>query len=123
MSSNSLILKSTIFPEWYTERIQPWYQSVPPSPPLSTVLRENSYVPVSTDYEDLLPIMSFFRGDLSGQGEHDELAKKLGAQGKEWSRNFWSWSDMQACELSYLSLSYFILFLSVLIFGFGGLIY
>ena len=28
MSSNSLILKSTIFPEWYTERIQPWVQSV-----------------------------------------------------------------------------------------------
>jgi len=26
MSTKSVVLKSTIFPEWYTERIMPWVQ-------------------------------------------------------------------------------------------------
>ena len=26
MASNTLILKSTIFPEWYADRVQPWVQ-------------------------------------------------------------------------------------------------
>jgi len=26
MASNSLVLKSTIFPEWYADRVQPWVQ-------------------------------------------------------------------------------------------------
>jgi len=28
MSTNSLVLKSTIFPEWYQDMIQPWVQCV-----------------------------------------------------------------------------------------------
>lgn len=28
MSSNSLVLKSTIFPEWYQDHIQAWLQCV-----------------------------------------------------------------------------------------------
>lgn len=30
MSTNSLVLKSTIFPEWYQDMIQPWVQCVSP---------------------------------------------------------------------------------------------
>lgn len=26
MSSNSMVLKSTVFPEWYSDKIQPWLQ-------------------------------------------------------------------------------------------------
>lgn len=28
MASNTLVLKSTIFPEWFQERVQPWVQYV-----------------------------------------------------------------------------------------------
>ena len=28
MSTRSLVLKSTIFPEWYADRLQPWFQCV-----------------------------------------------------------------------------------------------
>lgn len=26
MSSNSMVLKSTVFPEWYSDKVQPWLQ-------------------------------------------------------------------------------------------------
>ena len=26
MNSNSVVFKSTIFPEWYSQRLMPWYQ-------------------------------------------------------------------------------------------------
>ena len=53
MSSNSAVLKSTIFPEWYETRIQPWVQCV-----CLPVLRyvadcACSYIPVKVDYTDL----------------------------------------------------------------------
>lgn len=35
MSTNSLVLKSTIFPEWYNDRIQPCAFPLPPYPPSS----------------------------------------------------------------------------------------
>lgn len=37
MSGRSLVLKSTIFPEWYADRVMPWYH----------------FVPVKIDYTDL----------------------------------------------------------------------
>lgn len=37
MSGRCLVLKSTIFPEWYADRIMPWYH----------------FVPVKVDYSDL----------------------------------------------------------------------
>ncbi|GAA5943781.1 uncharacterized protein JCM15063_006491, partial [Sporobolomyces koalae] len=69
MSSNSLVLKSTIFPEWYSDMIQPWVH----------------YVPISTDYQDLWSIMAFFKGDENGVGSHDDIARQLATNGKEWT--------------------------------------
>ena len=43
LNSNALILKSTIYPEWWNDRIQPWVH----------------YVPVKVDYEDIYDIMAF----------------------------------------------------------------
>ncbi|SCZ93839.1 BZ3500_MvSof-1268-A1-R1_Chr6-3g08919 [Microbotryum saponariae] len=82
MASNSLVLKSTIFPEWYAERIQPWYH----------------YVPVNVDHQDLYSIMAFFKGDLEGKGGHDVSTEQIAMQGKEWTEGHWRWVDMQACE-------------------------
>lgn len=111
MASNSLVLKSTvglagrsppsfprptstdsgalpndhrpqIFPEWYSERIMPWVH----------------YVPVKIDYTDLYDLMAFFAGDLDGKGGHDDLAKQIAYNGKQWTEQHWRWEDMQACK-------------------------
>ncbi|BGP39508.1 Protein O-glucosyltransferase 2 [Rhodotorula kratochvilovae] len=79
MSTNSLVLKSTVFPEWYADRIQPWVH----------------YVPLKTDYTDLYPILAFFKG-VDGRGGHDELAEKIASAGKQWAEENWRWVDMQA---------------------------
>ncbi|KAF9255706.1 hypothetical protein L218DRAFT_950560 [Marasmius fiardii PR-910] len=80
MTSNALVFKSTIFPEWYTERVQPWVH----------------YVPVQVDLSDLYDSLIFFRGDPNGEGAHEELAKKIAAQGREWSKTFWRKEDLIA---------------------------
>ena len=40
--------------------------------------------------------MAFFRGDLDGNGAHDELANQIAQNGKVWVEEMWHWSDMQA---------------------------
>lgn len=80
MASNSLVLKSTIFPEWYSDRIMPWVH----------------YVPLKVDYTDLYDLMAFFAGDLNGRGGHDDLAKQIALNGKDWTEKHWRWEDMQA---------------------------
>jgi hypothetical protein len=42
--------------------------------------------------------MAFFRGKLGGEGEHDEMAERIGKEGKEWAEGYWRWEDMEACE-------------------------
>ncbi|BGP40133.1 hypothetical protein JCM10450v2_004112 [Rhodotorula kratochvilovae] len=80
MSMKACVLKSTLFPEWYGDRIQPWLH----------------YVPVKVDYSDLYDILTFFRGTPDGKGAHDELAKKIGLAGKHWARDHWRKQDMAA---------------------------
>ncbi|KAG7091997.1 hypothetical protein E1B28_008384 [Marasmius oreades] len=80
ITSNALVFKSTVFPEWYTARIQPWVH----------------YVPVQVDLSDLYDSLIFFRGDPNGEGAHEELAKKIATEGREWSRTFWRREDLIA---------------------------
>ncbi|GAA5873960.1 hypothetical protein JCM8547_001588 [Rhodosporidiobolus lusitaniae] len=80
MSMKACVLKSTLFPEWYGDRIQPWVH----------------YVPVKVDYSDIYDIMTFFRGTPDGLGGHDELARKIGLAGKHWARDHWRKQDMAA---------------------------
>ncbi|KAG8966015.1 Glycosyltransferase Family 90 domain containing protein [Tulasnella sp. 419] len=82
MTSRSMVFKSTVFPEWYADRVQPWFH----------------YVPIKNDLTDLYDVISFFRGDTEGGGGHDMLAEKIGLQGREWSRNFWRKEDMVAYQ-------------------------
>nr|XP_031859158.1 uncharacterized protein CI109_005353 [Kwoniella shandongensis]KAA5526230.1 hypothetical protein CI109_005353 [Kwoniella shandongensis] len=76
MSTNSVVLKSTIFPEWYTDRIQPWVH----------------YIPIKADLTDLYDVLSFFRG------EHDDMARQIAMAGKGWSKKFWRKEDMVAYQ-------------------------
>ncbi|OAV95361.1 hypothetical protein PTTG_05423 [Puccinia triticina 1-1 BBBD Race 1] len=119
MSTKSLVLKSTIFPEWYSDRIQPWVH----------------YVPIKVDYSDLYDVMVFFKGDDDEENAgpsppptkpdgpripqhsrttreartdrarrapvgtskgHDHLAEKIATQGKRWAAEHWRRTDMAA---------------------------
>ena len=48
-------------------------------------------------------IMSFFRGDLTGAGAHDELAREIALAGQEWVGECFRWADLEVyqyrCEL------------------------
>ncbi|BGP32207.1 hypothetical protein JCM10296v2_003987 [Rhodotorula toruloides] len=80
LSTNSVVLKSTIFPEWYAGWIQPWVH----------------YIPLKIDYTDLFDIISFFAGDLDGRNGHDALAKQIADNGKEYATKYWRYADMEA---------------------------
>ncbi|GAA5967932.1 hypothetical protein JCM11641_005812 [Rhodosporidiobolus odoratus] len=79
ISTNSLVLKQTIFPEWYSDMIQPWVH----------------YVPISTDFSDLWTAMAFFIGDENAKGGHDEIAKEIAMQGKKWAETHWRYVDIE----------------------------
>lgn len=38
----------------------------------------------------------FFRGDITGAGSHDEMAKKIALAGARWARTFWRDEDATA---------------------------
>ncbi|KAG6883534.1 hypothetical protein C0993_005630 [Termitomyces sp. T159_Od127] len=80
VTSNSVVFKATVFPEWYTDRIAPWVH----------------YVPIQADLSDLADALTFFRGDPNGVGAHDELARAIAGRGRAWSRAFWRKEDMTA---------------------------
>ncbi|KAF5381689.1 hypothetical protein D9615_005598 [Tricholomella constricta] len=80
ITSNSLIFKSTIYPEWFGDRIMPWIH----------------YIPVQVDFSDLYDSLLFFRGDLHGENAHDELAREIAMAGRDWSLRFWRKEDLAA---------------------------
>ncbi|OJA20997.1 hypothetical protein AZE42_09122 [Rhizopogon vesiculosus] len=80
ITSNSLVFKTTIYPEWYMDRIAPWVH----------------YVPVQLDLSDLHDTLIFFRGGVSGEGAHEDMAQKIATAGREWSKKFWRREDLTA---------------------------
>ncbi|CAK5262218.1 unnamed protein product [Mycena citricolor] len=80
LTSNAVVFKSTIYPEWYIDRIQPWLH----------------YVPVQLDLSDLHDALTFFRGDAGGVGSHEELAHRIAVAGRIWSKTFWRREDLVA---------------------------
>lgn len=80
MSSHALVFKSTVFPEWWTDRAQPWVH----------------YVPVQLDYSDLYDSLVFFGGGPEGEGAHEEMARKIASAGREWVEKFWRKEDVTA---------------------------
>ncbi|KAF8908122.1 glycosyl transferase family 90-domain-containing protein [Gymnopilus junonius] len=80
ITSNALVFKSTVYPEWYTDRIEPWVH----------------YVPVQLDLSDLWDALVFFRGDPAGNGAHEDIAKEIAEAGRAWSKSFWRKEDMVA---------------------------
>ncbi|KAG2151174.1 glycosyl transferase family 90-domain-containing protein [Suillus bovinus] len=80
ITSNALVFKTTIYPEWFMDRIAPWVH----------------YVPVQIDLSDLYDAFTFFRGGPQGEGAHEDLAKKIAGAGREWSKQYWRQEDLTA---------------------------
>ncbi|KAF5309861.1 hypothetical protein D9619_010501 [Psilocybe cf. subviscida] len=80
ITSNSLIFKSTIYPEWFADRVAPWVH----------------YVPIQVDLSDLHDAVLFFRGDGSGTSSQERLGRKIAAAGRQWSKTFWRKEDLTA---------------------------
>jgi hypothetical protein len=112
MTTNSLVLKATICPEWYdsmklyndsinhtyrfSERIMPWVHYVPVRVVTSRALWFTYQIQVKMDLTDLYDIMAFFRGDGASNPGHDDLASNIAAAGKQWSNTFWRKEDQTA---------------------------
>jgi len=80
ITSNSLVFKSTIHPEWYADRVAPWVH----------------YIPIQLDLSDLHDALLFFRGDANGDGSHEYLARRMASAGRQWSKQFWRREDLVA---------------------------
>jgi hypothetical protein len=80
ISSNALVLKATVYPEWFSRRIMPWVH----------------FVPVQNDYSDVFDVLAFFRGGVGGLGAHDDMARRIAERGKEWSERMWRKEDLTA---------------------------
>ena len=57
-----------------------------------------SYIPVKIDYSDIFDVLAFFSGDLDGRNGHEDLAKTIAEQGKEYAEKYWRYADMEACS-------------------------
>ncbi|KIM34566.1 glycosyltransferase family 90 protein [Serendipita vermifera MAFF 305830] len=80
LSTGSVIFKSTVFPEWNTNWLVPYYH----------------YVPIKVDYTDLFDTMAFFAGWPDGTPGHDHLAERIGMNGVKFVQDHWRWEDAQA---------------------------
>ena len=80
MSMNSAVFKGTLYPEWFTGRLEPWVH----------------YIPIQVDYSDLYDTFVFFAGDHQGRKGREDLAEKIGAEGRDWTETFWRPEDMRA---------------------------
>ncbi len=78
----------------FTDRLMPWVH----------------YIPIQADYSDLWDAFVFFRGDLKGDNNHEDLARKIASAGWDWSRTFWRKEDMTAYNYRFvfcLTISYY----------------
>ncbi|KAK4054416.1 hypothetical protein OIV83_000910 [Microbotryomycetes sp. JL201] len=71
--------KITIFDEWWSKRLVPWYH----------------YVPVKPDYSDLTDLAAFFTGSPGSEG-NDDLAKLIADRGRRWVEIHWRRADLVA---------------------------
>lgn len=60
----------------------------------NTITLSRSYVPIKSDYSDLLDATAFFIGAPDGTASHDYLAKKIADNGKSWAEKHWREADM-----------------------------
>ncbi|KAG8714285.1 F-actin-capping protein subunit alpha [Ceratobasidium sp. 423] len=79
LTSGAVVLKMTIFPEWNSDWLIPYYH----------------YVPIQSDYSDLYDTLAFFVGTPDGLPGHNDLAGKIGARAHKFTAKQWRPEDMQ----------------------------
>lgn len=82
--STSLPIKATIYREWHDSRLVAW----------------KHFIPMDNRFTDYYGILEYFRGfeGLSGSEEvpgHDEAAKRIAHDGRDWASNVLRKEDMQ----------------------------
>lgn len=81
LKGNNVVLKSTVYPEWFSDLVIPWYH----------------YVPVRADYGDMYDIMAFFTGAPDGSTSgRDDLAKQIAGQAHDLINTHWRVEDMRS---------------------------
>lgn len=86
LRSTSMPIKATIYSEWHDTRLVPWYHFVP---------MQNSFV-------DLYGILEYFVGRFGREennrvimeDSHDDQARRIATQGKEWAETVLRREDM-----------------------------
>ncbi|KAF1965629.1 hypothetical protein BU23DRAFT_584903 [Bimuria novae-zelandiae CBS 107.79] len=94
LRSTSVPIKATLFSEWHDSRLLPWHH----------------FVPMQNSFSDLYSILEYFIGVLGGEDDgtvvmrdgHDEQARKIAIQGKEWAEKVLRREDMLVCLLRLL---------------------
>lgn len=81
MGTNSVVIKTAVFTEWFQPHLIPWFH----------------YIPSKLDFGDLADIMAFFAGsprypDLA----FDETAKALGRNGQCFVQRMYRSADLEA---------------------------
>lgn len=81
LKSNQVVLKSTLFPEWFNDLLVPWYH----------------YVPIRFDYADVYDVMAYFKGapDGSTPGK-DEVAEEIARNALTFVESHWRVPDMES---------------------------
>jgi hypothetical protein len=110
LSTGSVVFKSTVFPEWNTDWLVPYYHYIVCTlfgcPFIHAHL--SSSQPIKVDYTDLFDTMAFFAGWPDGTPGHDDLAEKIGMNARRFITDHWRWEDAQAyvsCFFLEMSLS------------------
>ncbi|WVQ73253.1 hypothetical protein IAR50_002821 [Cryptococcus sp. DSM 104548] len=81
MSTNSAVIKMTMFTEWFQPHLIPWFM----------------YIPAKLDFSDLPDIMAFFRGSPTyPEFAFDETAEALAINGKCFVQRMFRLEDLQA---------------------------
>ncbi|EIW73449.1 hypothetical protein TREMEDRAFT_42362 [Tremella mesenterica DSM 1558] len=81
MSTNSVVIKTGIFTEWFQPHLIPWFM----------------YIPSKLDFSDLMDIMSFFRGSPQHpELAFDETAKALARNGQCFVQRMFRSQDLEA---------------------------
>ena len=97
LESKSLGFKATIFREWHDSRLFAW----------------RHFVPMDNRYDDIYTLLTYFvgvgrPGEKKSQGEvyvarHDEEARRLAQQGREWASKVLRRDDIEVSCLKYSS--------------------
>ena len=90
LMSTSLPIKATLYREWHDSRLIAW----------------KHFVPMNNRFSDFYRIIEYFEGfigpDNNRVGGHDDLAKKIALDGREWSKKVLRKEDMQIYVLRLL---------------------